>query len=89
MIFYHESPPLIMLVFKSHQHHISSVYTRIHCNLDCIRIKNPAFNSLILHNNISTTVHATTELFVLFFLTQDGESADMNCLVFWAHCENG
>ena len=32
--------------------------------------------------NISTTVHATTKLFVLFCSAQDGESTDMNCLVF-------
>ena len=30
-----------------------------------------------------------TKLFVLFCLAQDGESADMNCLVFWAHFQNG
>ena len=39
--------------------------------------------------NISTTVHATTKSFVLFCSAQDGESTDMNCLVFWAHCKNG
>ena len=30
-----------------------------------------------------------TKLFVPFCSAQDGESTDMNCLVFWAHCENG
>ena len=39
--------------------------------------------------NISTTVHATTKLFVPFYSAQDGESTDMNCLAFWAHCKNG
>ena len=38
--------------------------------------------------SISTTVHATTKLFVLFCSAQDDESADMNCLVFQAHCKN-
>ena len=30
-----------------------------------------------------------TELFVLFCSAQDGESTDMNCLVFGAQCKNG
>ena len=30
--------------------------------------------------NNSTTVHATTKLFVPFYSAQDGESTDMNCL---------
>ena len=38
---------------------------------------------------ISTTVHPMTKLFVPFCSAQDSESADMNCLVFWAHCKNG
>ena len=42
-----------------------------------------------LNKNISTTLHDTTKLFVPFCSAQDGESADMNCLVFWAHCKNG
>ena len=41
------------------------------------------------HTNISTTVHATTKLFLPFFSTQDGDSTDINCLVFWAHCQSG
>ena len=41
------------------------------------------------NNNISTTVHAMTKSFVMFCSTQDGESTDVNCLVFWAHCKNG
>ena len=45
--------------------------------------------SWLTHNNISTTVHATTKLFVLFCSAQDIESTDINCLVFWAHCKNG
>ena len=48
-----------------------------------------AFNGLILHSNISTTVHAMTKSFVLFCSAQDDESTDMNCLVFWVHCKNG
>ena len=28
-------------------------------------------------------------LFVPFCSVQDGESTDINCLVFWAYCENG
>ena len=51
--------------------------------------KNPAFNLLTPHDNISTTVHATTKSFAPFCSAQDGESTDMNCLVFWAHCKNG
>ena len=27
------------------------------------------------------------KLFILFCSAQDGESTDINCLVFWAHCE--
>ena len=38
---------------------------------------------------ILTTVHATTKSFVPFCLPQYVESTDMNCLVFWTHCENG
>ena len=41
--------------------------------------------SLIVHNkavNISTTIHATTKSFVPFCSAQDGESTDMNSLVF-------
>ena len=30
-----------------------------------------------------------TKLFILFCSAQNGESTDINCLVFWAHCENG
>ena len=30
-----------------------------------------------------------TKSFVPFCSTQDGESTDMNCLVFRAHCKNG
>ena len=30
-----------------------------------------------------------TKLFVLFCLAKDGESADINCLVFSAYCKNG
>ena len=41
--------------------------------------KNPAFNSLILHKNILTTVHAMTKPFVPFCSAQDSESADINC----------
>ena len=33
-------------------------------------------------------VHATAKLFVQFCSAQGGESTDMICLVFWAHCEN-
>ena len=40
-------------------------------------------------NNISTTVHAMTKSFVPFCSAQDGEFADINCLVFWAHWKNG
>ena len=39
--------------------------------------------------SILTTVHAITKSFVPFCSAQDGESTDMNCLVFWAHCKNG
>ena len=38
---------------------------------------------------ISTTIHAMTKLFVPFCSAQDGESAEINYSVFWAHCENG
>ena len=48
----------------------------------CKNHKNPAFNSLTVTHNISTTVHATTKPFTLFCSAQDGESTDMNCLVF-------
>ena len=30
-----------------------------------------------------------TKSFVPFCLAQDGESTDINCLVFWAQCKNG
>ena len=30
-----------------------------------------------------------TKSFVSLCSAQDGESADMNCLVFWTHCKNG
>ena len=51
--------------------------------------KNPVFNDQTSHKNISTTVSAITKSFLSLCSAQDGESADMNCLVFWAHCENG
>ena len=35
-----------------------------------------------LYENILTTVHATTKLFAPFFSAQDGESTNVNCLVF-------
>ena len=41
-----------------------------------------AFSSLALHRNISTTVHAMTKSLVPFCSAQDGESTDMNSLVF-------
>ena len=37
---------------------------------------------------ISTNVHAMTKSFVLFCSPQNGESTDMNCLVFGEHCKN-
>ena len=37
---------------------------------------------LSLYENILTTIHAMTKSFLLFCSAQDGESADMNCLVF-------
>ena len=43
---------------------------------------------LLLHRNISTTVHAMTKSFVSFYSAQDGESTDTSCLVFCANCEN-
>ena len=42
-----------------------------------------------LNKNISTTVHAMTKSFVLLRSVQDGESIDINYLVFWAYCKNG
>ena len=44
-----------------------------------------------LYKSILMTVHvhATIGSFVPFCSAQDGVSPDMNCLVFWAHCENG
>ena len=51
--------------------------------------KNPAFSGKMPLPNISTTVHAMRKSFVPFCSAQDGESIDINCLVFWAHCENG
>ena len=49
----------------------------------CLQIASKsAFNGLSLHNNISATVHAMTKWFVLFCSAQDGEFADINCLVF-------
>ena len=44
-------------------------------------IKIPKSN-LQSHNNILTTVHATTKSFVPFCSAQDGESTDMNSLMF-------
>ena len=55
----------------------------------------PAQSACVCHQflykntNILTTVHAMRQLFIPFCSVQDGEFADMNCLVFWAHCENG
>ena len=40
------------------------------------------------HSDISTTVHAMTKSFVPFCSAQDDESADINCLVFWAYYKN-
>ena len=48
-----------------------------------------AFSTAWSAQNISTIIHATTKLFVPFCSAQDGESTDMNCLVFWAYCKNG
>ena len=50
---------------------------------------NSAFNGPKALQNILTTLHAMTKLFVPFCSAQDGEFTDMNCLVLWAHCENG
>ena len=44
--------------------------------------QNQAFNSLKLNKNISTTVHAMTKSFVPFCSAQNGESTDINCLMF-------
>ena len=44
---------------------------------------------LCLYENILTTIHAMTKSFLPFCSAQDGESTDMNCLVFWTRCENG
>ena len=58
------------------------------CNyfgLNRVRLHNYVKISHKWHNitqNISTTVHAMTKLFVLFCSAHDSESADMNCLVF-------
>ena len=46
------------------------------------KTQNQAFNNLKLNKNISTTVHATTKSFVPFCSVQNGESNDINCLVF-------
>ena len=57
--------------------------------------RGPAQSACVCHQflykntNILTTVHAMRQLFIPFCSAQDGESADMNCFVFWAHCENG
>ena len=45
-------------------------------------MKIPAYNSLKQHENISVTVHDMKKSFVPFCSAQDGESTDMNCLVF-------
>ena len=50
--------------------------------------ENLAFDNLKSHKNISATVHATTKSFALLSSAQDGESADMNCLVVWAQSKN-
>ena len=56
----------------------------------CRSHKNSAFNDLkALKISRQPTIHAMTKLFVPFCSAQEGQSADMNCLVFWAHCENG
>ena len=36
---------------------------------------------------VSTTVHVMTKSFLSLCSAKDGESADMNCLVFWEHCK--
>ena len=43
-----------------------------------------AFKLLVLrlHKDILTTVHPMTKSFVPFCSAQDGESVDINCLVF-------
>ena len=51
--------------------------------------KNLAFNSPKALQIILKTVHAMTKSFAPFCSAQDGESTDMNCSVFWAHCKNG
>ena len=38
---------------------------------------------------ILTTLHAITKSVVPFCSAQDGESIDVNCLVFWTFCKNG
>ena len=52
------------------------------------KVKNLPLTSWKYSKNISATIHARAKLFVLFCSAQDGESAGMNCLVFWAHCKN-
>ena len=44
---------------------------------------------LVCTRNISTTTLVMTTLFVPFCSAQDGESTDMNCMVFWELCKNG
>ena len=50
--------------------------------------KNSATNGLKSLTNISTTVHAMKKLFVPFCSAQDGESTDINGLVFWVQYKN-
>ena len=61
-------------------------YSYLKCCCGVVHLsQNPAFNALTLHNNILKIVHAMIKSLVPFCSDKNGESTDMNCLVFWVY----
>ena len=88
-------------ILSLHRHHQDELFCTgncmyqwyhklVNCNLDTqLYTHIHTYIHTYIHVNISTTVHAMTKPFVPFCSVQNGESADVNCLVFWAYCKNG
>ena len=57
----------------------------------CIQIQDlkTSTSTSIVQKIILTAIHTMTKLFVSLCSAQDGESTDINCLLFWAHFKNG
>ena len=56
-------------------------------NVHVAMVHNTSCGLINANNNISTTIHAMIVLSVPFCPAQNGESTDINCLVFWEDCK--